>query len=68
MTRRQHRPRLPARVRREIASPLARWVLTALTILAIAAGLGTHALIVGAAAGLCWHTHRHPTPRRSTRR
>lgn len=63
---------MTSRLRAELASPLARWVLTALTALAVAAGLATHALIVGAAAAYAWHLHHRPTrrhrPRRGARR
>lgn len=45
-------------IRHELASPLARYGTTALTLLAAASGQWTAAAIAGAAAIACWCTRR----------
>ena len=57
------------RLRRELAAPLPRWVLTGLTLVGVAAGTYGPALVVGLAAAACWTAHhRTRRPRKARRR
>lgn len=45
------------RFRRNAASPLARWGLSAVAVFSLAHGQIGVGFVVAAAAGLCWHDH-----------